>query len=84
MLRAVQFLHAFDDDAPGAGAFDFRAHLVEEIGEVDDLGFGGGAFDDGDAFGEHGGHHDVVGAEHGGAELAAQVDHRALSFGRRL
>ena len=40
VLGAVQFLHAFDDDAARAGAFDLRAHLVEEIREIDDLRFG--------------------------------------------
>ena len=78
VLGAVQFLHAFDDDAPRAGAFDFRAHLVEEIREIDDFGFRGGALDDGDALGEHRGHHDVVGAENGRAEFAAQINDGAL------
>ena len=80
VLGAVEFLHAFDDDAPGACALDLRAHLDQEIGEIDDLGLGGGAVDDGDAFGEDGGHHDVVGAEHGGAEFAAEVDGAAAQF----
>ena len=82
VLRAVQFLHAFDDDAPRARAFDLRAHLVEEIREIHDLRFGGGAFDHGHAFGEHGGHHHVVGAEHGRAEFAAQIDRRRRSVRR--
>ena len=73
VLRAVQFLHAFDDDAPRAGAFDLRAHRVEEIREIHDFRFGGGAVDDGDAVGEHGGHHDIVGAEHGRAELPRKL-----------
>ena len=77
MLRAVQFLHAFDDDAPRARAFDLRAHLDEEIREIHDLGFRRRAVDDGGAFREHRGHHHVVRAEHGGALLAAQVDDAA-------
>ena len=70
MLGAVQFLYAFDDQTPRARAFDLRAHLVEEIREVDDFRFGRRALDHGDAFREDRGHHDVVRAENGGAELA--------------
>ena len=82
MLCAVQFFHAFDDHAPRARAFDLRAHLVQEIRQIDDFRFGGRAFDHGDAFGQHRGHHDVVGAEDGRAEFAAQIDDGALQFRR--
>ncbi len=77
VLRAVQFLHPFDDDAAGAGAFDFGAHLVEEIGEIDDLGFRGGAIDDRRAFGEDRGHHHVVRPEDGGTLFAAEAHRTA-------
>ena len=51
----------------------FGAQLVGELGGFFDLRLGGGAFGDGGAFGEHGSHHDVVGAEHGGAVFAHQI-----------
>ena len=31
VLGAVQFFHAFDNDATRAGAFNLRAHFVQEI-----------------------------------------------------
>ena len=77
VLRAVQFLHALDDDAPRARALDLCAHLVQEIREVHDLGFGSRALDHGDAFRERGGHHHVVGAEHGRAVFPEEVHLRA-------
>ncbi len=83
VFRAVQFLHAFDDDAPRAGALDLRAHLVEEIREIHDLRLGGGAVDDGRALGEHRGHHHVVRTEDGGALFAAEVHLRATEFARK-
>ena len=46
VVRAVQALDAFDDQRRGAGALDLRAHRVEAIGEVDDLGFLRGVLDD--------------------------------------
>ena len=73
VLRAVQFFHPFDDNAVGASAFDLGPHLDEEVGEVLHLRLGGGTFDDGGAFGQHGGHHDIVRAEHGGAVLAHEI-----------
>src|SRR6185312_8799937 len=55
-----------------AGASYFRAHGVEKVGEVDNFGFARGAFDDGHAVGESGGHHDVAGAENRGPGAAAE------------
>ena len=81
VFGAVEFFDAFDGDAVGACAFDFGAHFDEEVGEVFDFGFGGGAFDDGGAFGEGGGHHDVVGAKHGGAVFAHEVEGAAFEVG---
>ena len=65
-------LHAGDGDGGAAGAGDVGAHGVEEFRQVHDFGFAGGAFDDGHAFGQRGGHHDVGGAQHGGAGAAAE------------
>ena len=77
VLDAAKCFHTFDDDAAGARAGDFRAHRVEEIREVEDFRLGGGGLDDGDALGQSCGHHHVVGAEHGRAVGAAEVDFRA-------
>ena len=72
MLGAVEFLHAFDGDRAGSGAFDFCAHGDEEICEIDDFGFLGGSVDDGGAIRQNGGHHDISGAEDCGAKCAAE------------
>jgi hypothetical protein len=77
VLHAFQFLDTLDDDAAGARTGDLRAHGVEEIREVQHFRLGGGGFDHGFTFGEAGGHHHVVRAEHGGTVGAAQVDLRA-------
>ena len=76
MLGSVQFLHAFDDDAPRARAFDFRPHLVEEIGEIAHFRFGRRPFDDGDAVGQRRSHHDIVGSQNGWTKFASQINHR--------
>jgi len=81
VLRAVQFRDAFDDDPAGARAFDFGAHGVEEIREIDDLRLGGGAFDDGGALGEDGGHHDIVGSQDGRAEFPPEIADSPLEPG---
>ena len=82
VFGAMQLGHAFDDQTSRASALDLRAHLVEEIGEIDDFRFGGGAFDHRGAFGENGRHEDVIGPKHGGAELSAKIDDRAGKFRR--
>ena len=80
VLRAVQFLHAFDHDPARARAFDLRTHLDQEIREVFHFGFRRGAVDHSNPLGEHGGHHDIVRAEYGRTELAAQVHGTAAEF----
>ena len=82
VFGAVQFLHAFDDQTARARAFDLRAHLVQEIRQIDDLGFLRRSFDHRHAFGQNRRHHDVVGAENRRAEFALQVDDRAGQFRR--
>ena len=77
VFGAVEFADAVDDDAACAGTFDAGAHAGEEVGEVFDFWFHGSAFDDGGAFGEDGGHHEVAGAEDRGAVFAAHVDFAA-------
>ena len=70
VLRDPAWLHAHllyagNGNRGAARAGDFCAHRVQEIREIDDLGFAGGAFNDRDAVGECSGHHDVAGAEDG-------------------
>ena len=52
MARAVQLGDAFHDDARGAGAGDFGAHLVETVGDIADLRLARGVFDHRGAAGE--------------------------------
>src|SRR5690606_20431013 len=76
---AVQAFHALDDDAVGAVAFDVRAHGDQDLGQVDDLGFAGGVFQHGAAFGQGGGHHQVFRAGHG--DHVRQDARAAQAFG---
>ena len=80
MFGAVKLLYPLDDDAAGAGSFDLGPHFVQKVGEIHDLGLFRGAVDDGGPLGEHGSHHDVIGAEHGRTEFAGHRDHRAFEF----
>lgn len=73
VLGSVEFFDAFDGDAVGACAVDFGSHFDEEVGEVFDLGLRGGSFDDGGAFGQDGGHHDIIRSEDGGAVFAHEI-----------
>ncbi|CFN67231.1 Uncharacterised protein [Bordetella pertussis] len=65
---------AIDDDAVGAVALDARAHLDEQLGQVDHFGFARGIFQHGLAFGQHRRHQQVLGAgdgDHVGADRGA-------------
>ena len=62
-----RLLDALDADGGGAGAFDLRAHLDQQVGEIDHFGFAGGVAQHGFALGEDGGHHEVFGAGDGDA-----------------
>ena len=62
---AGETLHAPDLDGVSAGALDVRAHGVQEVGQIHDVGLLGGVFNGGDAVGQRGGHHDVHGSAHG-------------------
>ena len=73
--RAFQFADAFHADGGGARAFDLRAHLVEQVGEVGDFGLAGAVLQNGLAFGESRGHQQVFGA--GDGDLV-EDDFRAL------
>ena len=65
VARAVQLGDALDDDTPGAGAGNARAHLVEAIGDVGDLGLLRRVLDHGRAVGERRRHDRGVGAADG-------------------
>src|SRR6185312_9893085 len=62
---AVELRDALDLDGARAGAFDLRAHGVEQSGEVGDLGFARAVLEEGFAVGERGGHEEVFGAGDG-------------------
>ena len=65
MARAVQLVDALHANGVRARAFDVRAHLVEQRGQVDDFGLARAIFQHGFAFGERGGHQQVFGAGDG-------------------
>ena len=56
MACAAELGDALDDDPLRAGAGDVRAHLVEAIGDVDDLGLARGILDHGRALGQRSRH----------------------------
>ena len=64
MLHGMERSHALDLDDGGARPAHLGAHLVEEVGEIHDLGLAGGVVDGGDAPGVHGGHHEVLRGSH--------------------
>ncbi len=63
--RAVEMLLTADADHIRAGALDLRAHGVEEVGQVNDMGLLGCVVDGGVALGLDCRHHHVDGAAHG-------------------
>ena len=80
VARAVERGDAFDDDAPGAGAGNPRAHLVEAIGDVGDFRLACRVLDHGGAVGERGRHDRGVGAADGDF---GECDLGALEAARR-
>ena len=58
-------LDALHADGGGARAFDLRAHLVEQVGEVGNFGLAGAVLHDGFALGQGRGHEQVFGAGDG-------------------
>ncbi len=81
MFGTMQFFHAVDDQPSRAGSLDFRAHLDQEIRQVDDLRLRRSSLDHSDALGQHRCHHDIVSAEDRRAEFARQTHNRADQFG---
>src|SRR5262245_16652215 len=98
VVGAAESRNAGDGDRRRAGAFDFRAHFGEQLGEVYYLRLAGGVRDSRHAVGQDGGHHhvlrpgdgdgfrlDVGAAQPRGAgfdHAAAQFDLRAHFFQR--
>ena len=70
----METVHTVDLDGVGAGSADVRAHGVEEVCQVHDVGLPGGVFNDGTALGQSGRKDDVHGCAHG---HLVQVDPRA-------
>ena len=81
VLRPPEPSHALDSDRRAAGAGDFCAHGVEELGQVLDLRLAGGAVNECFALGQARGHQHVGRAENRGAATAAE---EALAAGQPL
>ena len=71
---SVKFFDTFDDDAARSRSADLGSHGNEEVGKVDDFRLTSGRVNDGGPFCEGGRHHDVVGAQDGGAVLSLEID----------
>ena len=65
-LRAVEFGDALDEERIGVQSGDLRAHEVQELRELLDVGFRRGVADDGLSLRQHGGDQDVFGGGHAG------------------
>jgi len=66
MFRAVEALHALDDQGTLPRPVNPRPAGVEEGCQVRDFGFPGGVGEYRDAFGRAGGDHEVLGGPHAG------------------
>ena len=78
-VKLVNALH-LDDGRPGA--LDLGAHLVEEVGEVHDLGLARRVVDRRRALGEDGGHHEVLGGAHAREGERDRVPRQAVGSAR--
>ena len=84
VLRPRQCVDAVHANGRGAGAFDARSHLGQQLCQVDDLRLAGGILEQALAVGQGCGHQQVFGAGHrGSAELDATTD-QASPRGYRL
>lgn len=61
MGNRMQFFHALDGHDGRTRADNLGAHLVEHVGEIDDLGLAGGIVDNRGALRAHGCHDEVLG-----------------------
>ena len=75
--RAIEAPDAADADDVGTGAGNLRAHRHQAVGQVDDLRLTRGVLDDRFAVGQHGGHHQVLGA--GDGDHVGRTDARPSS-----
>ena len=80
MCRGAEAVDTLDGDCGGAITLNLRAHAAQAIGEIDNFGLAGGVVDDGGAFGQCCGHHDVLGGPHRGE---GEVDHGTLEAATR-
>lgn len=71
MVAAAEFLNPVNDDPARSGALDAGAHLDQKVCQIHHFRFGSGGFNDGGAFRQHGGHHQVVRSQDGGPVVAA-------------
>ena len=83
VFRAVQLRHTFDDDSTRSGAFDLRAHLVQERSQIHHLGFLCRSINNCDAIGQHGCHHHVIGTQDSRTKSAMHVDYCSAQFRRK-
>ena len=82
VARAMQLVHAVHAHGRGARAFDLRAHLDQQGGQVGDFGLAGAVFHQGFAFGERGRHQQVFGA--GDGDLVENDVRAAQALGARV
>lgn len=61
VCRSAEAVNALNGNCGGAIAINLRAHAAQAIRKVHDFRLAGGVVDDGCAFGQSGGHHDVFG-----------------------
>ena len=61
MGNGMQLLHALDGHDGCARTDNLGTHLVEHVGEIDDLGLAGGIIDNRGTLRAHGGHDEVLG-----------------------
>ena len=61
MGNGMELFHAFDSHDGRTGAYNLGAHLVEHVGEIDNLGLAGGIVDNRGALCAHRGHDEVLG-----------------------
>ena len=59
MTRAMQLFHAVNSDGVGARTPDLRTHRRQACGQIGNLRFARGVFDDRCAFGQSRSHHQI-------------------------
>ena len=77
MFRAIQFFHPGDSNRRTASTGDIRSHGDQKAGQIHDLRFTSGAFDDGHTFSKSGSHHHIGRPQHRRTGAAAEKHCRA-------